>query len=150
MQNFVISPDGRILRWTCTSCQHDNFFVANSLLYPDRVKWRCGGCRSTAIVYRPDKWIEEAMSEYTKIHRDGQRSKWRQPNVDPTDPNPKDSPSRNHIDVCAAFLTERPNLTSGRHIVNEESDNATASRTLDAHVKNSVLLPEKSRIDAHR
>jgi len=143
MQNFVISPDGRILRWTCTSCQQDNFFVANSFLYPDRVKWRCGGCRSTAVVYRPDKWIEEAMSEYMNIHRDGQRTKWRQQNEDLTETNPKDSLPRNHIDVCPAFLTERPNLTSARHIVNEESDSATASRTLDSHVKNFVLLPKK-------
>ena len=76
MENFIISADGRILRWTCILCQHDNFFVANSLLYPDEVKWRCEGCHSTAVVYRPDRWIQESMSSYMGIHREGQRAKW--------------------------------------------------------------------------
>jgi hypothetical protein len=119
MQSFVISPDGRIIRWTCISCQHDNFFVTKSLLYPDRVKWRCGGCQITAVVYRPDKWIEEAMSEYVSIHREGQRARWHQPSVDNTESDLKDSIPGNHIDVGATFLAEGPNFTSGRHVVNE-------------------------------
>jgi hypothetical protein len=150
MQNFVISPDGKILRWTCTSCQHDNFFVANSLLYPDRVKWRCGGCQITAVVYRPDKWIEKAMSEYMSIHKEGQRAKWQKPNNSLTETKSEKSISRNHIDIRATLLAERPDLTSPRHVVNEESNNATTSRTLNVHVENSILLTEKSRVDAHK
>gem|GEM_PF-1073025 len=76
MENFVISPDGRILRWTCTACQRDNIFIANSSLYPERVKWRCSGCHAIVVVYRPDKWVDKAMSEYLKIHREGQQAKW--------------------------------------------------------------------------
>ncbi len=57
------------------SCQHDNIFVANFPLYPEKVKWRCGGCCTTVVAYRPDKWIEEAMSGYMSVHREGRRAK---------------------------------------------------------------------------
>jgi hypothetical protein len=76
METFVISPDGRVLRWTCMSCQHDNIFVTNFPLYPEKVKWRCAGCCITVTVYRPDGWIEAAMSGYMSQHRDGRRAKW--------------------------------------------------------------------------
>lgn len=89
------------------------------------------------------------MSEYMSIHRDGQRAKWHKSNDILTDTKSENSISGNHIDICATSLTEGPNLTSGGHVVNEESDSSTASRTLDVHIKNSVLLPEKGRIDAH-
>jgi hypothetical protein len=89
------------------------------------------------------------MSEYMDIHMEGQRAKWHQSNRDLTHTNPANSIPRNHIDICAAVLAERPNLTGRRHVVYEKPNDATASRTLDLHVKNSVFLPEKSGIDAH-
>jgi hypothetical protein len=146
MQNFVISPDGRILRWTCTLCQQDNLFAANSFLYLERVKWRCEGCRTTAVVYRPDEWIKEAMSECMEIQREGQRAKWHSSNGGLTDTNPTDSINRNDIDICASLLAERRNLTSRRDVVHEKPNQA--ARTFNLHVKNSVFLLEKSGIDA--
>ena len=65
------------------------------------------------------------------------------------EPNSEESIPGNHIDVGATLLAERPNLTGGRHVVNEESHSATAADTLDVHIKNSVLLPEKSGINTH-
>jgi hypothetical protein len=89
------------------------------------------------------------MSEYMGIHRDGQRAKWHHSNRDLAHTNPTDSIQRDHIDLCAALLAERPNLTGGSHVVYEKPNSATASRTLDVHVKNSVSHPDKSGIDAH-
>jgi hypothetical protein len=70
------------------------------------------------------------MSEYMSIHREGQRAKWHKPNDSLTITKSEDSISSNHIDICAIFLTEGPNLTSRGHVVNEESENTTASSTL--------------------
>jgi hypothetical protein len=64
------------MRWTCTSCQHDNLIVSNFPLYPDKVKWRCGGSDSNVVVYRPDKLVEEAMFEYMSVHSEGRKAKW--------------------------------------------------------------------------
>jgi hypothetical protein len=50
--------------------------VSNFPLYPDKVKWRCGGCGSNVVVYRPDKWVEEAMFEYMSVHSEGRMVKW--------------------------------------------------------------------------
>jgi hypothetical protein len=86
------------------------------------------------------------MSEYMEIHREGQRAKWHSSNRDPTDTNPTDSINRNDIDMCAALIAERPNLTSRRNVVHEKPNQA--ARTLNLHVKNSVFLLEKSGIDA--
>jgi FAD synthase len=65
------------------------------------------------------------------------------------DRNPTESIRRNDIDICAAPLAERPYLTSGRHVVHEKANCTSAARTLNLHVKNFVLLPEKGGIDAH-
>jgi hypothetical protein len=144
MQSFVISPDGRTLRWTCTSCQHDNFFATNSLIYPERVKWRCDGCKTTAIVYRPDKWIEEAMLQYMSIHRDGQRAKWPRSDDKQSDGGSERSVPGNHINVCSTALAEGPDFTCRGHVVDEKPDHATTGSAFDVHFKDSILLLEKS------
>jgi hypothetical protein len=89
------------------------------------------------------------MSEYVGIHRERQHAKWRHSNRGLADTHPTDSIKWDHVDVCAAPLAERPNLTGGRHVVYEKPNSATASRTFDLHVENSVSDPEKSGIDAH-
>jgi hypothetical protein len=134
MQNFIISPDGRILRWTCTTCQQDNFFVANSSLYPERVKWRCEGCKSTAVVYRPDKWIEQSMFEYIAIHREGQRAKWARTKKSSNETKVEDSVAWNHVDIGSALLAEGPDLPCGRHGVDEELDPVSADCTFYFHL----------------
>ena len=136
MENFVISRDGRILRWTCTACQHDNFFVTRFALYPDKVKWRCEECRVVAVVYRPDKWIEKAMSIYLHVHREGQRTKWHALKG-------SDSGSGNDINVSATFFAERPDLAGGGHIIDENLNFGTAGRTFNPHAEQFVLLSEK-------
>ncbi len=88
------------------------------------------------------------MSEYIRIHREGQHAKWPHPSSN-AEPKPEESIPGNHIDVGATVPAERPNLTGGRHVVNEESHRATAASRLDVHIKNSVLLPEKSGINTH-
>jgi len=47
------------------------------------------------------------MSEYIRIHREGQRVKWQTPK----DSVKKDSVAGNHVDVRVAFVAERPNLS---------------------------------------
>ena len=83
------------------------------------------------------------MSEYMSIHRDGQRAKWGKPSTELDDVNLEDSIPKNHVDVGSTFLTERPDFTSGRHVIDENLDMLSASRTPDIHIKNSAFLPEK-------
>jgi len=45
----------------------------------------------------------------------------------------KDSVAGNHVDVGVAFLAERPNLPRRGDVINDESDPAAASCTLDVH-----------------
>jgi len=59
----------------------------------------------------------------------------------------KDSVAGNHVDVGVAFLTERPNLPRRGDVINEESDPAAASCTLDVHAQDFVLLSEKGGIN---
>ena len=59
----------------------------------------------------------------------------------------KDSVAGNHVDVGVAFLAERPNLPRRGDVINEESDPAAASCTLDVHAQDFVLLSEKGGIN---
>jgi hypothetical protein len=89
------------------------------------------------------------MSQYVGIHREGQPAKRHHSNRGLADTHPKDSIKWDHVDVCAALVAERPNLTGGRHVVYEKPNSATASRTFGLQVRNSVSHPERSGIDAH-
>jgi len=77
MENYVISPDERFLRWTCTVCQFDNLFTLRFAVFPDKVKWRCSKCGIVEVVYEPQAWIREAMSIYIAIHQETEKRKLR-------------------------------------------------------------------------
>lgn len=130
------------------SCQHDNFFVSNFQLYPDRVNWRCRECPTNAVVYRPDKWIEEAMSGYMSIHREGQHKMENVGQLRKKSDDPQLSVDGSYINVAPAFLAKRPHFASRRYTVDEKFNFTPACGAFNAHAEQSVIFLEKRRVNS--
>ncbi len=75
VESYIISSDGRAIRWTCFSCQADNVIEFRFPLFPRLVKWRCRVCGNEELVYRPDAWSKEAMRIYVAVHEEGEGAK---------------------------------------------------------------------------
>jgi hypothetical protein len=58
--------------------------------------------------------------------------------------NSTDSIFRNHVDICAAFLADTPNLACGGHRVYKELKDPTAARASDFRVKTPLSFMRKA------